>query len=83
LISHDRTVETAEILEGGIGFNYLNFKVVGNRNFLDCSFYLFQNGTYTTALPTTTSSSTSKPNEEIVMEWGEVNDDTKLAEYDS
>ncbi|XP_070495075.1 uncharacterized protein [Chironomus tepperi] len=45
LTSRNNTVASAEILEGGIGFDYFKFRVIGNREFLDFIFNTFENGT--------------------------------------
>lgn len=46
LTSCNRTVSSAKILDGGIGFNFFSFKVVGNEELVDFYFNTFENGTY-------------------------------------
>ncbi|CAG9798239.1 unnamed protein product [Chironomus riparius] len=46
LTSHDRSVASAEIIKGGIGYNYFTYKIVGIKDFVDFSFNTFENGTY-------------------------------------
>ena len=46
LISVNDTVASAEITEGGVGYDFFTFKVVARANFLDIKFHLYENGTY-------------------------------------
>ena len=76
------TIASGEIIEGGIGYNYAIIRVVSKAENISCMFEKFENGTYTTALPTTTQGlTTPKPEEGDVKEWGKIDDETKLSEY--
>ena len=45
LISFENTVESGEIIEGGIGYDYIKLIVISKQNYLSCQFNLFENGT--------------------------------------
>jgi len=46
LTSKNNSVATGEIIEGGIGFDFVKLKVVAHANFIDYLVTLFENGTY-------------------------------------
>jgi hypothetical protein len=98
LTSFEDTIERAEMIEGGIGFEFARIKLFAKAENISCMVEKYENGTYTTTLPTTTTAllttttnlptttdlptTTENPGEGDIKEWGEITDDTKLSEYD-
>lgn len=87
LTSFEHSIESAEIIDGGIGFNFARIKLIAKAENISCLVENYENGTFTTALPTTTTNLLTTitnlpttPNPGDVKEWGDINDETKLAE---
>ncbi|CAG9798241.1 unnamed protein product [Chironomus riparius] len=90
LTSFEDSVASGEITEGGIGYNFATVKIIAKAENISCLFEKFENGTYTTLLPTTTSlltttslpttTTTLKPEEGEIKDWGKISDETKLSE---
>jgi hypothetical protein len=79
LINYNETASRAEIIDGGINFNFTTIRVFGRASYLTFSVELFENGVITTPLPTTTTVSTTLiPTtpipEKRVQEWGTFED---------
>ena len=94
MTSFEHSIESAEIIEGGIGFDFVRIKLIAKAENISCLVENYENGTFTTALPTTTTNlpitttsllttTTNLPttlNPGDVKEWGDINIETKLAE---
>lgn len=63
--SQNNTGALAEIINGGIGYNFADFNLVGHSNFISFMFEAYEN--YTSSLITST-----KIPDTIVKEWGTV-----------
>lgn len=82
------TIDSGEIVDGGIGFNFVVIRVTSKTENISCLIENFENGTYTTLLPTTTilpttlNPTTSNPTipnpEQGDREWGKTDNDTKI-----
>ena len=69
LRSMNNSGAVGDLIEGGIGYNYAKFMLVGNSNYF--IFYLNAYENYTSSLLTTTTT-TRIPNI-IIEEWGTIN----------
>lgn len=81
LTSYDGTVANGEIIQGGIGFNYVTVRVTANSYYLFCLLEALVNGEYTTSILSTTSKdATTEIPDEVVMEKGNTDEENKFSE---
>ncbi|XP_070495194.1 uncharacterized protein [Chironomus tepperi] len=69
LTSIDDTIESGELIAGGIGHTFLIMRVIAYANYLNCLIERFENGTYDPPIP-----------DRVVMDQGNTDEDTKLNE---
>ncbi|CAG9798240.1 unnamed protein product [Chironomus riparius] len=76
LRSFNNSGAVGDIIEGGIGYNFTIFKLVGHSNYMSFVMEGFENNTN----PTTTPASSTLEPDRVVLEKGNTDEETKLIE---